>query len=62
MVQSIRVSIVVEYLFIFLITVIGVWGFGVLSFQQYFRYIWRLVLLVEETGVPEENHRYAASH
>jgi hypothetical protein len=23
---------------------------------------WRLVLLVEETGVPGENHRPAASH
>ena len=23
---------------------------------------WRLVLLVEETGVPEENHRTAAGH
>jgi hypothetical protein len=23
---------------------------------------WRLVLLVEETGVPRENHRPAASH
>jgi hypothetical protein len=23
---------------------------------------WRLVLLVEETGVPGENHRLAASH
>ena len=23
---------------------------------------WRSVLLVEETGVPEENHRPAASH
>ena len=23
---------------------------------------WRLVLLVEETGVPEENHRPGASH
>jgi hypothetical protein len=23
---------------------------------------WRLVLLVEETGVPEENYRPAASH
>ena len=23
---------------------------------------WRLVLLVEETGVPGENHRHAASH
>jgi len=24
--------------------------------------LWRSVLLVEETGVPEENHRPAASH
>jgi hypothetical protein len=24
--------------------------------------LWQLVLLVEETGVPEENHRPAASH
>jgi hypothetical protein len=23
---------------------------------------WRLVLLVEETGVPGENHRHVASH
>jgi len=23
---------------------------------------WRLVLLVEETGMPEENHRPVASH
>jgi hypothetical protein len=32
-------------------------------FQQYFSYIsWRPVLLVEETGVPGENHRPVASH
>jgi hypothetical protein len=24
--------------------------------------LWRSVLMVEETGVPEENHRTAASH
>jgi hypothetical protein len=32
-------------------------------FQQYFSYIsWRSVSLVEETGVPGENHWPAASH
>ena len=31
-------------------------------FQQYFSYIVVVSLLVEETGVPEENHRSAASH
>ena len=36
--------------------------YGVLChFQQYFSYI-VAVLLVEETGVPGENHRPAASH
>jgi hypothetical protein len=39
---------------------------GLLCFNATFNNIsvilWRLVLLVEETGVPGENHRPAASH
>ena len=31
-------------------------------FQQYFSYIVGSVLLVEQTGIPTENHRPAASH
>jgi hypothetical protein len=31
-------------------------------FQQYFSYIFWLVLLVEETGGPGENHRPVTSH
>jgi hypothetical protein len=31
-------------------------------FQQYFSYIVAVSLLVEETGVPGENHRPVASH
>ena len=31
-------------------------------FQQYFSYIWRSVLLVEETGVLGENHRPVTSN
>jgi hypothetical protein len=30
--------------------------------KQYFSYIAAVSLLVEETGVPGENHRPAASH
>jgi hypothetical protein len=41
-------------------------GLGLLCFNATFNNIsvilWRLVLLVEETGVPGENHRPAASH
>jgi len=32
------------------------------TFQQYFNYIVQSVLLVEETGVPRENHRPVGSH
>jgi len=31
-------------------------------FQQYFNYIVAVSLLVDETGVPGENHRPVASH
>jgi hypothetical protein len=48
-----------------LITDLGV-GVMVMMFNATFNNIsvisWRSVLLVEETGVPEENHRPAASH
>ena len=41
-------------------------GMWVMVFNAIFNNIsvisWRLVLLVEETGVPGENHRPAASH
>ena len=30
--------------------------------KQYFSYIVAVSLLVEETGVPGENHQHAASH
>ena len=30
--------------------------------QKYFSYIWQSALLVDDAGVPEENHRPAASH
>ena len=30
--------------------------------EQYFSYIVAVSLLVDETGLPEENHRPAASH
>jgi hypothetical protein len=37
--------------------------YGVLRpFQQYFSYIVAVSFIVEETGVPGENHRPAASH
>jgi hypothetical protein len=32
------------------------------SFNNISVILWRFVLLVEETGVPGENHRTAASH
>jgi len=32
------------------------------TFKQYFSYIWRSVLLVEETGGHIENHRPVASN
>ena len=39
------------------------YDYGVLHhFQQYFSYIVRSVLLVEETSLPGENHRPAVSH
>ena len=39
------------------------WSYGVQRhFQQYFSYIVGSVLLMEETGVPGENHRPAESH
>ena len=44
---------------------LGLWCLTPLStiFQYFFIFIsWRSVLLVEETGVPGENHRSAASH
>jgi hypothetical protein len=41
-------------------------GLGLLCFNATFNNIsvilWQLVLLLEETGVPGENHRPAASH
>jgi len=41
-------------------------GEGVMVFNATFKNIsvisWGAVLLVEETGVPEENHRPVASH
>jgi hypothetical protein len=41
-------------------------GLGFMVFNATFNNIsvilWRSVLLVEETNVPEENHRPAASH
>jgi hypothetical protein len=45
----------------------GQWiGFGLMVFNATFNDIsaisWRSVLLVEETGVPGENHRPAANH
>jgi hypothetical protein len=44
---------------------LGLWCLTPLStiFQYFFIFIsWRSVLLVEETGVPGENHQSAASH
>jgi hypothetical protein len=42
------------------------WGEGVMVFNATLNNIsvisWRSVLLVEETGVPRENHRPVASH
>ena len=44
---------------------VGCWLIGLMVFNATFNNIsvisWRSVLLVEETGVPEENHRPAAS-
>jgi hypothetical protein len=37
-------------------------GRAMVYFQQYFTYIVASVLLVEETGIPGENHRLAARH
>ena len=41
-------------------------GLGAMVFNATFNNIsvisWRSVLLVEETGVPEENHQPSASH
>jgi hypothetical protein len=34
----------------------------VFNFQQYFSYNVAVILLMEETGVPGENHRPAAGH
>jgi hypothetical protein len=46
--------------------VIGILGFWIMVFNTTFNNIsvisWRSVLLVEETGVPAENHRPVASH
>jgi hypothetical protein len=42
------------------------WGFGFMVFNATFNNIsvisWWLVLLVDETGVPGENHRLVARH
>ena len=45
---------------------VNIYRFGVMVFNVTFNNIsvmlWRPVLLVEDTGVPGENHRSVASH
>ena len=46
---------------LYMVVVYGLWCSTPLS--TIFPYVsWRSVLLVEETGIPRENHRHVASH
>jgi hypothetical protein len=56
-----HVGIAFTILIIFIIYRVRVMVFNV-TFNNISVLAWRSVLWVEETGVPEENHRHVASH
>jgi len=56
----------VQLIFVYSLTIYMYYGFEFMVFNATFNNIsvisWRSVLLVEETGVPGENHRPIVSH